>query len=63
MDQGFDCIITMTCRSGSDVRIVPCNMNMKADQLALLCFNEWYCKDGLPEDIVCDRDKLFMSKF
>lgn len=63
LDDGFDCIVTMTCRSGSDVRIVPCNIKMNAEQLATLFFNEWYCENGLPDEIVCDRDKLFVSKF
>ena len=26
-------------------------------------FNHWYCENGLPKDIISDRDKLFVSKF
>lgn len=63
LDEGFDCITTMTCRSGSDIRIVPCNIKVNAKQLAVLFFNEWYCENGLPDEIMCDRDKLFVSKF
>lgn len=63
LDNGFDCITTMTCRSGSDIRIVPCRINITAEELATLFFEEWYCENGLPEEIICDRDKLFVSKF
>lgn len=36
---------------------------MSAEQLAVLFFNKWYCENGLPVEIVCDRNKLFISKF
>lgn len=36
---------------------------MSADEFAVLFFNEWYCENGLPDEIVSDRDKLFISKF
>jgi hypothetical protein len=26
-------------------------------------FKHWYCENGLPLDIISDRDKLFVSKF
>ena len=26
-------------------------------------FDKWYCENGLPSDIISDRDKLFVSKF
>ena len=31
--------------------------------LAILLFNNWYCKNGLPINIISDCDKLFMSRF
>jgi hypothetical protein len=62
-DEGYDCIITMTDRIGADVRIIPATTNLTAENLAVLFFNNWYCENGLPLDIVCDRDKLFVSKF
>jgi len=34
-----------------------------AENLALLFFNNWYCENGLPQDIVSDCDKLFISIF
>jgi len=33
------------------------------EQLTSIFFDEWYCKNGLPSDIVSDRDKLFISRF
>ena len=62
-DSGFDCILSMTDRLGSDVRIIPTTMKATAEDTALLVFNHWYCENGLPLDFVSDRDKLFMSRF
>ena len=62
-DQGFNCILTITDRLGSDMRLIPTRTNISAPELALLFFEHWYCENGLPLDIVCDRDKLFVSAF
>jgi hypothetical protein len=62
-DQGHDCILTITDHLGSEVRIIPTSTKLTAEQLATLFFDYWYCENGLPDDIVSDRDKLFMSKF
>ena len=29
----------------------------------MLFFNHWFCENGLPTEIVSDRDKLFVSRF
>ena len=63
MDEGFDMILTLTDRLGSDVRLLPCRKNLTAEELAVLFFDGWYCENGLPLDIICDRDKLFVSAF
>ena len=55
-DSGFDCILSMTDRLGSDVRIIPTTMKATAEDTALLVFNHWYCENGLPLDFVSDRD-------
>ena len=62
-DNGFDCILTITDRLNSDVRIIPTKTTLTAEELAILFFENWYCENGLPLDIVSDRDKLFVSKF
>jgi hypothetical protein len=63
LDQGYDCILSITDRIGSDVRIIPTNINITAEDLAVIFFDNWYCENGLPDDIVCDRDKIFVSCF
>ncbi|OJT13288.1 Transposon Tf2-12 polyprotein, partial [Trametes pubescens] len=62
-DSGMDCIVTMTDRLGSEMRFVPCRTDMSAEDFAGLFFQHWYCENGLPTNIVSDRDKLFISKF
>jgi hypothetical protein len=62
-ENGFDCLITMTDRLNSDVQLVPCTTRTTAEQLAVLFFDKWYCENGLPLEIISDRDKLFMAKF
>ena len=62
-DEGHDCILTITDRLGSDVRVIPTSIKLNAQQLAVLFFDNWYCENGLPTEIISDRDKLFMAKF
>ena len=63
LENGFDSIVTFTDRLGSDIRIIPTSTSLTAEHLARLFFKEWYCENGLPLDIVSDRDKLFVSRF
>jgi len=63
VDQGYDCILTIMDRLGSDIQIIPTYSMVSAEDLAVVFFNNWYCKNGLPDEIVSDRDKLFVSKF
>ena len=62
-DEGFDCIVTMTDRAGSDVRVVPTRTDISAEEFASLFFDHWYCENGLPLEFISDRDKLFVSRF
>jgi hypothetical protein len=62
-DDGFDCILTITDRLGSDIRIIPTTCSLTAQGLAELFFQHWYCENGLPLEIISDRDKLFLSQF
>jgi hypothetical protein len=59
----FDCILSITDCVGVDVQIIPTRINITAEELAVLFFNNWYCENGLPDKIICDYDKLFVSHF
>lgn len=62
-DSGFNCIATFTDCIGTDIHIVPCKTNLSAEGMAQLFFDNWYCENGLPLEIVSDRDKFFIFKF
>ena len=62
-DNSFDCILTIMDRLNSDMRLIPTKTTLTAEELAVLFFESWYCENGLPLDIISDRDKLFISKF
>ena len=56
-------LVTMTDHLGADICLVPCQNSIMASQFTTLFFDHWYCKNGLPKEIVSDCDKLFMSRF
>ncbi|RDB24930.1 Transposon Ty3-I Gag-Pol polyprotein [Hypsizygus marmoreus] len=62
-DNGFDALCTMTDRSGANIQIAPTRCDCTAEDFALLFFNTWYCENGCPDEIISDRDKLFVSRF
>ncbi|PSR75065.1 hypothetical protein PHLCEN_2v9344 [Hermanssonia centrifuga] len=62
-DNRFNCILTITDCLGSDMRIIPCRTDISAKDLATIFFRNWYCENGLPLEIVSDRNKLFVSQF
>lgn len=61
-ENGFNCILTMTDRLGSEILLVPTRMDATAQDIAALFFEHWFCEHGLPLDIVCDRDVKFVSR-
>jgi len=62
-DEGKNCIIMFTDHLGSDIRVIPTYTDITAEDLATLFFDEWYCENSLPTDIVSDGDKLFVLRF
>ena len=63
MDDGYDSLVTFTDRLGSEIRIVPTTTTITTEQFADLFFQHWYCKNGLPLEIISDQDKIFLSCF
>jgi hypothetical protein len=63
LDEGYNYILTITDKLGSDIRIIPTTTDLTAESLALLFFDHWYCENGLPLELISDRDKLFISRF
>ena len=63
LDQGHDCILTIMDCLSSDVCIIPISTKLAAKDLASLFFDNWYCENGLPSNIISDHDKLFMSLY
>lgn len=62
-DEGNNCIVTFTDRLGSDIQLAATRTDITAEKLAYIFFDKWYCENGLPTDIISDRDKLFISRF
>jgi RNase H-like domain found in reverse transcriptase/Integrase zinc binding domain len=62
-NEGYDCILTITDRLGADIRIVPTKTTITAEDLTMIFFDTWYCENGLPNNIVCDHDKIFVLRF
>lgn len=62
-DEGFDYLLTITDRLGADIRLIPCKKDISAERCAALFFDSWYCENGLPLELILDRDKLFISRF
>ena len=63
LDNDLDCILTITDCLNSDIHILPTKTTLTAEELAILFFDNWYCENSLPLDIVSEQDKLFISKF
>lgn len=63
LDEGYNSLVTFTDRLGSDIRIIPTTTTLTAEKFADLFFKHWYCENGLPLEIISDRDKLFLSRF
>jgi hypothetical protein len=53
----------MTDHLNSDICLVPTCSSITAGQLADIFFDSWFCENGLPLNIVSNRDKLFLSQF
>ncbi|UOH85550.1 hypothetical protein LQV05_002378 [Cryptococcus neoformans] len=58
-----DYLLTITDRLTGFIELVPCSTTLNARDLALLFWNCWVSRYGLPLSITSDRDALFTSRF
>jgi len=48
---------------GADIHVALTHMDITAEHFAAQFFDLWYCKNGIPLNIMSNHDKLFISKF
>ncbi|KAK4702014.1 hypothetical protein P7C70_g4211, partial [Phenoliferia sp. Uapishka_3] len=60
---GFDMLMTVTCRLTGYARLIPCMTTDGARKCAERLYEGWHRFFGIPERMVSDRDKLFVSEF
>jgi hypothetical protein len=63
MSEGFDMLMTVTCRLSGYARLIPCMTTDGARKAADRMYAGWHRFFGIPERMVSDRDKLFVSEF
>ena len=63
LNEGYNCIVTFMDHLGSDIHMIPTTTTLTAEGMAQLFFDNWYCENGLPLEIISDQDKLFLSWF
>lgn len=54
LDDSYNCILSMTDQLGADIWIIPTHIDIDAENLAVLFFDNWYCKNRLPANVMCD---------
>ena len=59
----YDGILVIVDRFIKAKRFISVQGHQSAEQLAYLVIRELVAKEGVPESIVSNRDKLFISKF
>lgn len=62
-NHGSNCITTITDQLNSDIHLIPTTMEVLARNFAGQFFHHWYCKNGLPLEIISDCDAKFVSEF
>lgn len=60
---GFDSIVVFVCMFSKMVRFVPIIKAISASEVARVFVREVYCRFGLPETIISDRDPRFTGDF
>ncbi len=62
-DRHYDAIFTIVDRFSRLVRFIPCKSSLTAQDAAILFFEHWICRFGMPQKIISDRDPRFTSVF
>ena len=61
---GFDFLLVITDRLSKFLVAIPTKKTLSAEECASLVYTNWFLRGfGFPDEIVSDRDKLFVSKF
>src|SRR5436190_22684305 len=60
---GFNAVLTVTCRLTKMRHLIPCRDNTSAEQLAELYIRHIFRFHGLPNTVVSDRGPQFISYF
>lgn len=61
-ENGKDTILTMTDPLGADICIAATHSTDTAAKIAVVLFDQWYCKNGLMLNLISDRDALFTTE-
>ena len=62
--EGFDNLMIIVCKLTKITALIPTTTKITAKEAAKLFFEHWYCRGyGLPNKIISDRDKIFVSSF
>lgn len=59
----FDSILVVVCRLTKYAHFIPYKEASTAEELAYIFLRNILSNHGMPEEIISDRDKLFISKF
>jgi hypothetical protein len=60
----LNCVLVIVDRLSKFLVAVPTKKTLSAEECASLFYKHWYLQGfGFPQEIVSDRDKLFVSKF
>ena len=62
-DTGFDYIATFVDRFSKVTYFVPVHGTIDASEFASVFFRTVVCKHGMPDRVVSDRDRRFISSF
>ena len=59
----YNIIVIIIDRFTKYIRFILFKTIIIVEQLAFLLLRTVFCKNGIPEKLILDRDKLFVSKF